>query len=162
MCAVSAHRIITAGARHVPEIMLRWRELMAAHAALNPELYRLRPDAPALYRAHVERHLGLVQSLVLVALDESGGVRGYLLGGRGKRASIYAVRAVGMIWDMAVRPEDRRSGVGRALVAEALARFEAQGLASVQVTYAPGNGSAAPFWAGLGFETLLREAYLAI
>lgn len=156
--AASAVEIRPATVADLPDIVARWRELMAAHQALDPVLYATAHHADGTYRAFVRRHLDRPESVVLVA-PEPGGLAGYLVGGIGHRAPMFRVREVAMIFDLAVRPERRRAGIGRALVEAALARFGSRGLTYAQVDFDPHNPQAAAFWRARGFTTLLCEAY---
>lgn len=155
-------RVRTATAADLDLIVTRWQELIAAHAALEPTLYAVEAHAPASYRAFVRRQMDAHRGLVLVA-DRGAAVGvGYLMGGVGRRSPVYTVREVGMVFDLAVRPDLRGGGVGSALVDAALERFAGWGLDWVQVNFAPDNALAAPFWQGRGFTTLLSEAYRPI
>ena len=142
-------------------MVTRWTELVAAHAALSPALYALTEGAHATWRAMARRQMGDPDGLALVAVRK-GEIEGYLLGGLGRRAPYYAVREVGMIFDLAVRPASRRAGIGAALAAAARAHFKARGVGWLQVNVSPDNPGAAGFWQTQGFKTLLTEAYLAI
>ncbi|MCA9557074.1 MAG: GNAT family N-acetyltransferase [Myxococcales bacterium] len=155
-------RVRTATAADLDAIVDRWRELIDAHAALEPVLYAVEAHAASSYRAFVRRQLDAHRGLVLVA--DRGDARGvgYLMGGVGRRAPVYTVREVGMVFDLAVRPDLRGQGVGSALVDVAVERFAGWGLDWVQVNFAPGNALAAPFWQARGFTTLLSEAYRPI
>lgn len=145
----------------LPAIVARWVELMAAHAPLDGDLFATAGHAPGTYRAFVRRHMGKTSSIVLVA-DVDGEIAGYLLGGKGRRGPTYAIGEVGMIFDLAVAPGARRTGIGRALVDAALAWFDARGLSHVQVNFSLSNPSASQFWPALGFEPFLCEAYRPI
>lgn len=146
----------------IPAILVAWRTLMAAHQAIDPTLYRTAPHAEATYRAFLRRHLDKSGSVVLVALIDGRTLAGYLTGGTGQRAPMFAVREVGMIFDLAVEPAWRRRGVGRALVDQAVEHFRRKGIGYVQVNFDPGNDSASGFWPAQGFRTLLCEAYRPI
>lgn len=145
----------------LPAIVARWIELMAAHAPIDDALYATAEHGPGTYRAFVRRHMGKTSSIVLVA-ESAGDVHGYLLGGKGRRGPTYAIGEVGMIFDLAVSPDARRNGIGRALVDAALEWFDARGLSHVQVNFSMSNPSAAQFWPALGFEPFLCEAYRPI
>lgn len=143
----------------LPALVERWRELMAAHAALHPALYALAPHAAETYAATLRRQLSERDTLVLAAEDAAGGIAGFLSGGIGLRSPIYAEREVGMIFDLAVRPDRRRQGVGQALLAEAEVWFRRRGVEWIQVDFAPGNALSRGFWTARGFEVLLSEGY---
>jgi ribosomal-protein-alanine N-acetyltransferase len=142
----------------LPAIVRRWRELVAEHAAFAPDLYALAPHADATYAATVRGQMTDRESLVLV-VEGVGDIDAYLTGGLGLRAPVYAVREIGMIFDLAVRPERRREGLGAALLAEAGRHFAARGVERLQVDFNPENGAARGFWTRNGFETLCVEAY---
>lgn len=155
-------RVLPATPAHLPRILERWTELMAAHQTVDEALFATAIHAPGTYQAFVRQQMDKRTGLVLVAPDDAGDLRGYLVGGLGQRGPTFAVRDVGMIFDLAVRPADRRLGVGRALVAAAQASFRARGLQHMQVNFAPDNPEAAAFWPSLGYRPLLCEAYLAL
>jgi len=87
------------------------------------------------------------------------GLDGYLVGAIGQRAAVWALREIGMVFDLVVRPEGRRAGVATRLLDAASAFFSARGVTWVQVNYAPNNAEAAGFWTARGFRPLLIEAY---
>jgi GNAT superfamily N-acetyltransferase len=147
---------------HLPRILERWAELMQAHQAVDEALFATAVHAPGTYQAFVRQQMDKRSGLVLVAPAPDGDLRGYLLGGVGQRGPTFALRDVGMVFDLVVRPADRRHGVARALVQAAMATFRARGLDLMQVNFAPDNPEAAGFWTNFGFRPLLCEAYLAL
>lgn len=157
---MTTFRVRRAGRADLPLIVERWLELMAAHQAIDPVLYATASHAEGTYRAFVRRHFDKPDSVVLVATDPGDRqVLGYLVGGSGQRAPMFRIRQVGMIFDLAVRPDQRRRGVGRALVDVALAHFRQRGMGYAQVNFDPSNPSASGFWPAQGFDVLLCEAY---
>ena len=99
--------------------------------------------------------------LVLVA-EGGAGITGYLLGTQGQRSPVYAIRSVGMIFDLVVGSNHRGRGIGTSLVNYARNAFRTLGLGHVQVNYDPSNEEAVRFWRSQGFNTLLVEAYRPI
>ncbi len=139
-------------------IVKLWRELLGHHQHLEPRLYSTVIHAPASFRAFIRRKMDDHDAFVLVA-ESSEGVVGYLLGSVGQRAPVYTVRTVGMIFDLMVAPAVRGRGIGRSLVNEASHRFAQREIHDLQVNYDPRNEEANRFWAAMGFQTLLHEAY---
>lgn len=134
---------------------------MDAHQTLDPDLYRLAHNANATYAAFVRQQRIDGRGLLVVA-DVGGEVMGYTLGCAGRRSPCYAVRDIGMIFDLVVDPTHRRAGIGHALVEAATTRFRGMGLSRLQVNFSPDNVTASQFWPALGFQTLLHEAYRTI
>ena len=140
------------------QVVALWMRLMVHHQPLNPRLYQIEDHSQATYRTFVSRQVNSDIGLVLVAEDD-GRIAGFLLGSQGRRSPVFAVRAVGMIYDLVVHPSHRRKGLGRALVEHAQSAFLASGIDDIQVNYDPNNSEACSFWRSLGYETLLVEAY---
>ncbi len=142
-------------------IVQRWRELMEVHERIDPVLYATEAHASGTYRAFLRRQLDDKRGVLLVA-EADGRIVGYLVGGFGRRAPMFSVREVGMIFDLVVSPTHRRRGLGERLVEVAEAEFRRMGLRYSQVNFAPTNESAAGFWPKQGFSVLLTEAYKAL
>ncbi len=68
----------------------------------------------------------------------------------------YARRFV-EIDKLAVRPQARGGGIGRALLDEAFAWAEARGVASLEVAVNEFNTGAVALYESLGFETVIRR-----
>lgn len=145
----------------IPRIVLRWKELIETHVALDPQLFALADHAPGTYGRFIRRQLDEKNSVVLVAPHEDD-LAGYLVGAVGHRAPVFAVREVGMIFDLAVRPDLRRQGFGRALFEGARDWFRRRNIEWMQVSFAPGNPASSTFWPGLDFRVLLQEGYRPI
>lgn len=160
MSAPPYHPVVPANPADADAIVACWWTLMAVHGPIDGRMYETVPDAQRVYREHVRRQIDASKGVVLVApTPDEQGIKGYLLGGLGQRSRVYAVREVGMIFDVAVHPDHRRQGVGEALVQAALRRFRLRGLSDVQVTWSPENRLAHGFWQKMGFAPLLIEAY---
>lgn len=150
----------------LPQILERWSELIAHHQSVHPDLFVLAPHARGTYGAFLRTQMANRSSLVLVASLGvplgTHGVRlidGFLSGAFGQRAPHFVERDVGMIFDVAVRPEARGHGIGQQLVAEAERIFSKRGIKWLQADYAPSNDSAARFWQADGLKPLLVGGY---
>ena len=82
-------------------------------------------------------------SAVLVLREDARIVGSAMVGSDGHRGWIYY---------LAVTPERRRSGHGRALMVAAEAWLRARGVPKVQLMVRAGNEAALGFYAALGFE----------
>jgi ribosomal protein S18 acetylase RimI-like enzyme len=152
----------------LPALVERWRGLVAHHARLGDPLWQPAPHAEETYLAFLRHQLTLRRSLVLLAetrVRSAPGrpgrteVEGYLVGALGQRAPVWAIRELGMVFDLVVRPEARRTGVGTQLLEAAAEFFRSHGAEYVQVNYAQDNVEAVGFWSSRGFRPLLVEAY---
>lgn len=144
----------------LPALVALWQGLVAHHAQAGDPLWAVAPHAPETYAAFLRQQMGLRRSKVLLA-EAPDGVAGYLVGAIGQRAAVWAQREIGMVFDLVVQPEARRSGVATRLLDAASAFFAARGVTWVQVNYSPHNAEAAGFWTSRGFRPLLIEAYRA-
>jgi ribosomal-protein-alanine N-acetyltransferase len=90
----------------------------------------------------------------LVALDPTGGVAGFLMGGRldGNRASVSI---------LAVDPPHRRKGIGGALMGEFIKKAAMEGRTVLQLEVRTSNSDAIAFYERRGFRRteVLREFY---
>ena len=86
---------------------------------------------------------------VFLAAVSDGHVLGYV--------GMMYVLDEGYIANVAVAPEARRQGVGRALIAELLRRADEMSLAFVTLEVRPSNSAAIALYAGFGFEPVGRR-----
>lgn len=111
------------------------------------------PAAAAIWQAaegmrvptpdEVERKLERDPRLFLVAEDE-GQIVGVVMGAYDGRR--------GWIYRLAVSPDRRRTGIGRALVAALEDRFEAMGVAHIRLLAYGSNHAGRAFWKRLGYH----------
>ena len=85
----------------------------------------------------------------LIAVDAEGAVLGYI--------GMMTVLDEGYISNVAVAPDSRRMGVGRALIAALLERAAQLELAFVTLEVRPSNAPAVALYRGFGFEEAGRR-----
>ena len=83
---------------------------------------------------------------------EAGGAHvGYLLAHTGEAQPIFELRRHGVITDVYVVPEERRKGLGRRLVEQAVRFFGEREVKDCRANVLAANGAAKAFWTALGF-----------
>lgn len=72
----------------------------------------------------------------------------------------FLPRQNGVVYELYVRPEHRRKGVGRSVGEMALAELKRAGASKIQLEVATGNERAAALWKSLGFEAVAERYVL--
>lgn len=129
-----------------------WRELIGFHESLGGQDFRLAPNAEADWKRYLRGHLTGASKLCLVAEAGRRPV-GFLLASIELRPPILMERKYGHISDAYVQEPERGKGVGKALVADALAWFEEKRVMRVRLQTDARNTLGFEFWKKLGFQT---------
>jgi ribosomal protein S18 acetylase RimI-like enzyme len=152
-------RIRPARKRDYQQICELYEELDFFHRHARPDLFD-RPSAPARDKATI---FGLIKGSsteILVAQDVlSERLHGYavlMICDLPASTVCYARRFV-EIDKLAVRPEARGGGIGRALMDEAFSWAEARGIRHLEVAVNDFNTDAITLYESLGFETVIRR-----
>lgn len=99
-------------------------------------------DSPA----ELERYLTRNPGLSTVAIDGAGRLIGAVLCGHDGRR--------GFVYHLAVATDQRRQGVGRALMRRSLAAIKAEGIPRVLLLVAADNAGGQQFWRREGWEDM--------
>lgn len=145
-------RVRRAKVQDMPELTSLWRELVGFHEALGGQDFRLAPGAETGWRRYLRGHLGRSDKLCLVA-EDGGRPVGFLVAGIEARPGIFMEREYGHISDVYVQEPQRGKGVGKALVAAAMAWFEEKRVSRVRLKTDARNTLGFEFWKKLGFRT---------
>lgn len=145
-------RVRRAKFQDLPVLTRLWRELVGYHEALGGQDFRLAPGAETEWRKYLQGHLGKAGKLCLVG-EVGGQAAGFLVGGIERRPGVFMEHEVGHISDVYVQEAQRRKGMGKALVAEALAWFQEKRVGRVRLQTDARNTLGYEFWKRLGFET---------
>jgi ribosomal protein S18 acetylase RimI-like enzyme len=141
-----------AGSVTVSEATAVTPEMVAAFARLVPQLSS---SSPSPSSADLEAIVSSEASVLLIATDPSGAIIGSLTLARFRVPT--GVRA--WIEDVVVDESARGAGAGEALVMAAVARAEAEGAKSVDLTSRPSREGANRLYVRLGFETRQTNVY---
>ena len=134
-----------------------WREMMELHQRVEPARWTMVRNAETLYRDLLATCLEDPERLIAVAVRD-GHVVGFVHAGKGRRPPVVEDNVFGSLDTLCVTPAARRQGIGRALVAEAMKWFQAQGLTNAEVGYALANPLSGPFWTAMGFRPFMVRA----
>ncbi len=165
----------------VPAILPMVRQLCDLHEARDPARFRVLPDVLDRYAKWLPERAADPRSVLLVAevppdtgttaagtvgaagtgsAAEASGVprvSGFLVGTIEPEVPIFWIPECGMIHDVWVEPAARRSGLARALVEAAIARYTALGVKQVRLHTAAFNDPARAVFATCGFRPCVVE-----
>jgi ribosomal protein S18 acetylase RimI-like enzyme len=120
------------------------------------------PSDPVRSRAFLQERFSLRESVLLVASAEKG-----LLSGFAQLYPSFTSAGTARTWilnDLYVRQENRRQGIGRALVEASVEVARRSGAAAVSLATEETNGAAQPLYEALGFvrDTVFRHYRLKL
>ena len=142
------------------ELRPLWLALKDWHGQIAPDIGRLRDDEDswARRRANYVEWLGEEGTFILVARDDDGRAIGYAVCFPAGESPTWAgLQDAIQIADLAVLPDARRGGIGRALIAAARER---SGRGTVRLMVVGANAEARAFYEALGFQELFVELQL--
>lgn len=136
--------------------------LVALHHEWDPHRFIASGSkTPAAYSGWLERQLGNAEVVILVA-EVEGIVIAYAYAGL-EGYDYMALRGpAGVVYDVFVQPDRRKSGVGRALLLAAIRGLEACGATQVVLSTAHRNAEAQRLFAAIGFRPTMIEMALTI
>jgi GNAT superfamily N-acetyltransferase len=123
----------------------------------NPYLWRLRVEARDNLKGQLAARLEAPAVCSLVADHDPEGVIGVVFG-RVLTNNRYEPSRAGSVDQLFVRPDHRRGGVARRLMAELCRFFDQESVADLSLRYVEGNQEAADFWVSVGFSPRIVTA----
>ena len=145
----------------VPGILPMVQKVCDFHQALDPARFDFEPGIGERYRRWLIERAGDPKSVLLVAESLRGSrtpaLVGFIVGSVVPNIPIYQTKEFAQLHDLWVEPQARGQGVGRALVIEAVRRFERIGVRQIRGETAAGNEAARKMLDGLGFRWSVTE-----
>ena len=152
--AAPPFKIIPGCERHVGEIREIWKRFIDYHTPLDP-LFTRRPDGHEAFIAFVRQMMMEDTSAVFVALED-GAVAGYTMARVETLPPVLLRDRIGLIYDMAVREQSRRSGAGSLLLAAAEAWLHEKKMDRIELKVVPHNPAGYSFWRKHGYAPYLH------
>ncbi len=138
-------------------VVAMWQIMVDQHQAYDRLRWRMKPNAPALWRKFFLEVLAKKDSFALVAVNATGQPIGYLVANIAAPPPIVAIRSRGDIGDLFVRKEYRRHGLGRRLMNHAVKIMKSRGAEYISLYVAASNRSAVRFYKNLGLKPLVLQ-----
>jgi len=148
--AISDDRIRRATARDLDRVVVLWSALTEHHAA-HDAVFTPRSGAEAEIRRLLDATLRDPDAAIFVCEGEIGFV-GYCVVRVARAPSILMETERAEITDLLVGENERRRGLGRALVGCALRWVEERGVARCEIRVHARNAEGQAFWRSLGFD----------
>ena len=131
--------------------------MVTTHHAFDPKRFiAAAPHTEEGYASFLGQQLDEPNVTVLVAV-KGNEVIGYTYAGLEGRDYMSLRGPAGVVYDIVVEPEHRRSGVGRALLDATLAYLQARGAPRVVLSTAERNEPAQRLFASAGFRRTMIE-----
>jgi ribosomal protein S18 acetylase RimI-like enzyme len=150
--------IIPATESHIPEIVEIWKEFMDFHSDIDSYFAR-NEEGHSKFEDWVKDLMKSDTALVLVALDQ-GQVAAYSLSQINQRPPLFKQVDYGYIYDLALKSEYRRKGIGEQMLGEILGWFKSRRIDRIELMVLAKNQVALSFWEKQGFEVFLNRMYL--
>jgi ribosomal protein S18 acetylase RimI-like enzyme len=142
-------------AADVPKMVELWRAMWEVHERADPR-FASTPYAEPFMRRWLEDNLSNRDAVVLVA-EMGGRVEGYALGFIVRNPPVVPWEFYGHVSEVAVAPERRGQGIGRALVRALHEAFRARGCAYAEAYVAVTNPQAQAFWRRVGYGPFIER-----
>ena len=139
--------------RDLDRVAALWTAITHHHEAIDP-IFEMRPDADSEVKNLI---LGLFRdpNAQIFVYDDAGDLPGICIVRLDHSPPIMVETSRAEITDLGVRQGLRRSGIGRALVEEALSWARESGVGRVEIEVAKGNHEGQAFWRSQGFGDLM-------
>jgi len=135
-------------------VSAQWLALASSHVEFDPS-FALRAGADGEVRRLLEAVLRDPDSAIFVYEDGGSRFAGFSAIRIDRAPPILVEGERAEITDLWVEPGERRRGIGRALVASAVAWIRERGVERCEVRVSSGNAGGQAFWRDVGFGDLM-------
>lgn len=134
-----------------------WKDFMAYNANFNSS-FKTSKKAIEIFSKEMLEKFEQSDCRFAVA-DFDGEIVGFCYSYISQKPRYFKLKKFGFIGDLYVTPEYRRTGIGKALVKDALKFFSKKKIKQIELLVAIKNESTIKFWGSLGFNHLLTWMY---
>lgn len=139
------------------KVAVLWKEFMKYNGDFNAS-FAINKKAQEIFSREMLEKLKEYDSRLTVA-DSDGELIGFCYSYISQKPKFFKLAKFGFIGDLFVMPEYRRSGIGRALVKDAIDFFTGRKIKQIELLVAIKNENTIKFWESLGFNHLLTWMY---
>ena len=140
-----------AGEDDVPGMLRLWRQMMDFHADADPRFRpTAAPEGEQAWERFVREHAWTDEDWRVVVAEKGGRIIGHCVGVLRDRYPVFEPARYGVVMDMVVDRDVRRSGAGQALFAELKMWFRECGASYVELQVAHRNATSQAFWRAMG------------
>jgi len=150
--------MISATDSEVPGMVEVWKEFMDFHSHIDPYFARTE-EGSSKFEEWLRSLMKSDNALVLVA-KEDGQVTAYSLSQICKRHPLFKEVDYGYIYDLAVKSEYRRRGIGKQMLKRILEWFESHHIDRIELMVLAKNQIGYSFWKKHGFEVVAHCMFL--
>ncbi len=138
-----------------------WKNMMLLHQNYD-SYFSLKEKAEEAYRNYAEENIQSKSKFFKVCLDEKNNIVGYVLADIIEYPPIYPVKKYIEIIEMVVRKDQRRKGIGEAMLKDVLSWAKEKGITRVECKVATANPISQGFWKKNGFRSHSENMVLKV
>ncbi len=150
--------IIQAKDSHIPEVATMWKNFMDFHSKLD-SYFTLNDNALLNYENYLRENMKSDDYLFLVALDKEK-VVGRAVCQIEKYPPIFLKEKYGHIWELEVKQEYQRKGVGEKLLNRMIDWCKSKDVSRIELEVQPKNTKGYSFWKEHEFNSFIHRMYL--
>ena len=135
-----------------------WADTARQHHGFDAEAWCWAEDAQAQWMASFIDLLDRPEMLMLTA-ERDGLLVAFAVAQIKPRSAVYAEGREGFIWDLGVRRDCRRQGLGRKLMDATFAELKARGVSDVILHVAAANKAATKLYESMGMRVIMHRMY---